>query len=41
LPALVEAAQVEIDSKIEAKLKAVYHVIVSSAQFQAVSTWVS
>jgi hypothetical protein len=34
------AAQVEFESKIEAKLKAVYHVLVSSAYFQALSPWV-
>jgi hypothetical protein len=34
-------AQVEFESKIEAKLKAIYHMLVSSAQFWAVSTWVS
>jgi len=28
-------AQVEFESKIEAKLKAVYHILVSSASFKA------
>jgi hypothetical protein len=32
------AAQVEFESQ---KLKAVHHTLLSSAQFQAVSTWVS
>jgi hypothetical protein len=34
------AAQVEIESKIEAKLKAVYHILVSNPSFQELSTWV-
>jgi hypothetical protein len=29
------AAQVEFESKIQAKLKAVYHILVSSAEFLA------
>jgi hypothetical protein len=36
-PARGVAAQVEIESKIVAKMKAVYHVIVSSASFKALS----
>jgi len=32
-------AQVEFESKIEAKLKAVYQILVSSDWFQALSTW--
>jgi hypothetical protein len=34
------AAQVETESKIEAKLKAVYHILVSGASLQALTTWV-
>jgi hypothetical protein len=34
------AAQVEFESKLETKLKPVYHILVSSAEFQAGSTWV-
>jgi len=34
------AAQVEIESKIEAQLKAVHHILVSSPRFQVLSTWV-
>jgi len=38
--ALSVAAQVEPESKFEANLMAVYHIVVSGAWFQAVSTWV-
>jgi hypothetical protein len=34
------AAQVEFQSKIEAKLKALYLILVLSAKFQALATWV-
>jgi hypothetical protein len=34
------AAQVEFESNVQAKLKAVYHILVSSAEFKALSTWV-
>jgi hypothetical protein len=36
----VIAAHVEFESKIEAKLKAIYHVLASRAYFPALSTWV-
>jgi hypothetical protein len=37
---LLVAAQVQIESNILAKMKAVlYHILVSSASFQALSTW--
>ena len=35
------AAQLEIESKIDAKLKAIYHILVSRADCQALSTWFS
>jgi hypothetical protein len=31
----------EIESKIEAKLKAVHHILYSRAEFQALPTWVA
>jgi hypothetical protein len=40
-PFHVVAAQVESESKIEAKLKAFNQILVSSGEFQVVSTWVS
>jgi hypothetical protein len=40
-PPLVVVAQLEIESKVEAKLKPNYHILVSSAEIQAISTWVS
>jgi len=36
----VVAAQVDFESKIEAKLKALHYILVSSAKFLALSTWV-
>jgi hypothetical protein len=36
----VAAAQVEFESKIEARLKADSHILVSRALFQALPTWV-
>ena len=37
----IVAAQVEFENKIEVKLKAVYHIFISSHEFQALSTWKS
>ena len=40
-PHLGVVAQAETESNIEAKMTAVYHVLLSSAYFQVLSTWAS